>query len=141
MWYEYWNKRLEIRYTPIINIQKNVLYQDNNIDLEAFFNYPFKDTDLTLYQLGYIGTDSYFNSEIVPKVDKISSDIYSISDFNYINQIIIKIIFSMIFIIVISIICKYFISDSTIYIWNSALLASIFVNFIFKMFTSWKIKK
>ena len=90
MWYEYWNKRLDIRYTPVINIQKNVLYQDNNIDLEAFFSYPFKDIDLTLYQLGYIGIDSYFNSEIIPKVDKISSDIYSISGFNYINQIIIK---------------------------------------------------
>ena len=127
------NKRLDIRYAPIINIQKNVLYQDNNIDLQTFFNYPFKDTDLTLYQLGYIGTDSNFNSEIIPKVDKISSDIYSISDFNYINQIIIKIIFSIIFIIVISIICKYFISDNTIYIWNSALLASILVNFIFNI--------
>ena len=127
------NKRLDIRYAPIINIQKNVLYQDNNIDLQTFFNYPFKDIDLTLYQLGYIGTDSNFNSEIIPKVDKISSDIYSISDFNFINQIIIKIIFSIIFIIVISIICKYFISDNTIYIWNSALLASILVNFIFNI--------
>jgi len=127
------NKRLDTRYSPIINIQKNVLYQDNNIDLESFFNYPFKDSDLTLYQLGYIGTDSNFNSEIIPKVDKISSDIYSISDFNYINQIIIKIIYSMLFIIVISIICKYFISDNTIYIWNSAVLASILVNFVFNI--------
>ena len=127
------NKRLDTRYSPIINIQKNVLYQDNNIDLETFFNYPFKDTDLTLYQLGYIGTDSNFNSEIIPNVEKISSDIYSISDFNYINQIIIKIIYSMLFIIVISIICKYFISDNTIYIWNSAVLASILVNFVFNI--------
>ena len=127
------NKRLDTRYSPIINIQKNVLYQDNNIDLETFFNYPFKDTDLTLYQLGYIGTDSNFNSEIIPNVEKISSDIYSISDFNYINQIIIKIIYSMLFIIVISIIYKYFISDNTIYIWNSAVLASILVNFVFNI--------
>ena len=127
------NKRLDTRYSPIINIQKNVLYQDNNIDLETFFNYPFKDTDLTLYQLGYIGTDSNFNSEIIPNVEKISSDIYSISDFNYINQIIIKIIYSMLFIIVISIICKYFISDNTIYIWSSAVLASILVNFVFNI--------
>lgn len=127
------NKRLDTRYSPIINIQKNVLYQDNNIDLETFFNYPFKDTDLTLYQLGYIGTDSNFNSEIIPNVEKISSDIYSISDFNYINQIIIKIIYSMLFIIVISIICKYFISDNIIYIWNSAVLASILVNFVFNI--------
>jgi len=127
------NKRLDTRYAPIINIQKNDLYQDNNINLETFFNYPFKDTDLTLYQLGYIGTDSYFNSEIIPKIDKISSNIYSIKDFNYINQIIIKIIFSMIFIIVISIICKYFISDSTIYIWNFVLLLSIIINFIFNI--------
>jgi hypothetical protein len=128
------NKRLDTRYTPIINIQKNVLYQDNNIDLETFFNYPFKDTDLTLYQLGYIGTDSNFNSEIIPKVENILSDIYSISDFNYINQIIIKIIFSVIFIIVISLICKYFISDKTIYIWNSVLLLSAIANFIFNIF-------
>ena len=130
------NKRLDTRYTPIINIQKNVLYQDNNIDLETFFNYPFKDTDLTLYQLGYIGTDSNFNSEIIPKVENILSDIYSISDFNYINQIIIKIIFSVIFIIVISLICKYFISDKTIYIWNSVLLLSAIANFIFNIFVN-----
>ena len=39
----------------------------------------------------------------------------------------------MLFIIVISIICKYFISDNTIYIWNSAVLASILVNFVFNI--------
>ena len=128
------NKREDTRYLKIIDIQKDKLYEDNDINLDNFFNYPFKDADLTLYQLGYIGTDSYFNNEIIPNINKIISYVYSISDFNKVNEFIKKIIFSLIFIIIVSLICKYFISDSTMYIWNIilsvALISSLVINII-----------
>ena len=124
------NKRLDTRFSPIINIKKNELYKDNDILLENYFKYPFQDVELTLYQRGYIGTNSYFNSKIIPDINKLISDINNIYDLNKINQLIKKIIYSFIFIVIVSLICKYFISDKTIHIWNFILLAVILVNLI-----------
>ena len=124
------NKRLDTRYSPIINMPKNEFYEDNDIILDNFFNYPFQDTDLTLYQLGYIGADSSFNNDIMPNIDKLISDINTLYTFGNINQYIKQIIYSFIFIIIVSLICKYFISDSTIYIWNFILLVTIVLNLI-----------
>ena len=127
------NIRTDSRYIPITNIQKYNLYEDNNINLDNFFNYPYKDVELTLYQLGYIGTDSNFNTEIVPNINKVLSDTNSIYNLNIINQCIIKIIFSLIFIIIVCLLCKYFISDITIYIWNYILLTTIIINLVFNI--------
>ena len=119
------NERLDKRYSKLVDIQKNILYKDNDINLDNYFNYPFKDAILTLYQLGYIGTDSYFNSEIIPNINNIITYISNISDTNKINEYIKKIIFSLIFIIIFSLLCKKFIADSTMYIWNIILLVTV----------------
>ena len=124
------NIRLDSRYSPLINIQKNELYLDNDIILDNYFDYPFKDVNLTLYQIGYIGTDTLFNNEIIPNINDIVSNILYIYDLNNINQFINRIIYSLIFIIIVSLLCKYFISDSTIYIWNYILLFIILGNLI-----------
>lgn len=124
------NNRLDTRYIPIISIPKNELYRDNDIMLDNYFNYPFPNADLTLYQLGYIGTDSSFNNYIIPNIGNIISDINTIYNFDKINKYIKKIIYSLIFIIIVSLICKYFISDSTIYIWNFILLVVVLLNLI-----------
>lgn len=132
------DKRLDTRYSHIINIQKDQLYQDNNLNIDNFYNYPFKDTNLSLYQLGYIGTDSNFNTEIIPNISNIISYSYNIYDLNKINEFIKRIIFSFIFLIVVTLIFKYFISDRTVYIWNYILMAtvilSLVMNFIIQRF-------
>ena len=137
------NIRLDTRYFPIINVQKNELYKDNDIILDNsnFFNYPFQDSDLTLYQIGYIGTNSKFNDEIIPIISELISDINSIYDLNKINQFIKRIIYSFIFIIIISLILKYFISDKTIFIWNSILLSIIIIHLIINIIINILIKK
>ena len=124
------NIRLDSRYSPIIHLPKNELYLDNDIVLDNYFDYPFKDVELTLYQIGYIGTDSNFKNEILPNINKIISNIITIYNLNQINQFINRIIYSIIFIIIVSLLCKYFISDSTIYIWNFILLSIILGNFV-----------
>ena len=124
------NKRLDIRYIPIINIRKNELHKYNNINLEDYLYYPFQDVELTLYQIGYIGTDTNFNSEIFPRINEIISDINKISDLNKSNEIIKRIIYSFIFIIIVNLILKYFISDITIYVLNYILLIIIIVNLV-----------
>ena len=123
-------KRLDTRYSLIEKVQKNELYKDNDIYLDNFYDYPFQDSDLGLYQIGYIGTDYNFNIEIEPNINNLISDINRIYDLNKVNQFIKKIIYSFIFIIIVSLILKYFISDRTIYIWNSILLAIIMINLI-----------
>lgn len=122
------NVRLDSRYSPIINLQKDELYLDNDIFLDNYFEYPFKDVSLTLYQIGYIGTDYIFNNEIFPNINIIVSNVLNIYDLNIINQFINRIIYSLIFIIIFSLLYKYFISDGTIYIWNFILLSIILGN-------------
>ena len=134
------NKRLDTRYIPIINISKNELYKDNDIILDKYINFPFKDIDLTLYQLGYIGIDSLFNNDIISFIDKLTSNINNIYNWDKINKYIKKIIYSLIFIIIVSLICKYFISDSTIYIWNFILLITILLNLILDIIINISIK-
>ena len=134
------NRRLDKRYSPIINVTKNELYKDNDIFLDNFFNYPFQDSELTLYQIGYIGTDSKFNIEIIPIISKLISDLHKIDDLNKINQFIKRIIYSFIFIIIVSLILKYFISDKTIYIWNCILLTIIMINLIINIIINILIK-
>ena len=101
------NTRVDKRYTPVINLAKNELYLDNEIVLDDYINYPFQDADLTLYQLGYIGTDFSFNNHIMPNIGNLISDINTIYNYDTINKYVKKIIYSFIFIIIISLICKY----------------------------------
>ena len=121
------NKRLDNRYNKIINLKKNELHKDNGINLEDYLYYPFQNVELTLYQIGYIGTDTKFNSEIFPKINEIVSDTNNILDLNKFNEIIKRIIYSFIFIIIVNLIFKYFISDFTIYVLNYILLFIILV--------------
>ena len=98
------------------------LYIDNNINLDNFYEYPFKEVNLTLYKLGYIGIDKNFISEILNNTDKFITNINSISNYYKYNKYIISLIFSFIFLIIINLIFKYFIVDSTIYILSFILL-------------------
>ena len=116
------DKREDDRYHLISSINKNTLYKDNNINLDEFYNYPFKEVELNLYQLGYIGMDTKFISNILDNYDKFISDINSISDYNKYNKHIIPLIFSFIFLVIVNLIFKYFIVDITIYILSFILL-------------------
>ena len=57
------------------SINKRNLYKDNNISLDEFYEYPFKEVNLTLYQFGYIGIDTNFSLQILDNSDKFMSDI------------------------------------------------------------------
>ena len=116
-------QRLDSRYNEISSINKNTLYKDNNINLDNFHNYPFKEVELNLYQLGYIRMDTNFISNILDNSDKFISDINTISDYNKYNKHIIPLIFSFIFLVIVNLIFKYFIADITIYILSFILLA------------------
>ena len=115
--------RLDNRYKQISSINKNILYKDNNINLDDFYDYPFKEVELNLYQLGYISMDTKFISNILDNSDKFISDINTITDYNKYNKHIIPLIFSFIFLVIVNLIFKYFIVDLTIYIINFILLA------------------
>ena len=117
------NERLDKRYNLISSINKKDLYKDNNIDLETYFNYPFQEVNLNLYQLGYIGMDKNFITKILDDSDKYISDINKILDYNEINRYITLAIFSFIFLVIVNLIFKYFIVDCTIYILTFILLA------------------
>ena len=117
------DKRLDDRYIMLSSINKRNLYKDNNISLDEFYEYPFKEVNLTLYQLGYIGIDTNFSLQILDNSDKFISDINNITNFNKYNRYITPIIFSFIFLIIVNLIFKYIIADITIYILNFILLA------------------
>ena len=117
------NKRLDERYQLLLeSINKKNLYKDNGINLDEYYDYPFKDTNLNLYQLGYIGIDKNFIINILDNSDKFESDIDSMLDYNKYLSYGIPIIYSFIFIVIINLIFKYFIADVTIYILNFILL-------------------
>ena len=116
------NERLDKRYENLSSINKKNLYIDNNINLENFYEYPFKEVNLTLYKLGYIGIDKNFISEILNNTDKFITNINSISNYYKYNKYIISLIFSFIFLVIINLIFKYFIVDITIYILSFILL-------------------
>ena len=118
------DKRVDDRYIlKLSSINKNKLYKDNSINLGDYYNYPFKEANLNLYQLGYIGVDPSFISDILDKSDKYISDINSMSDYNKYNNYIKPFIFSLIFLIIVNLIFKYFIVDITIYILSFILIA------------------
>ena len=128
------NKRLDERYKYISSINQKNLYKDNNIDLDKFVSYPFKEVNLHLYQLGYIGIDKQFIGDILNNSDKFKSDINSITDYNKYNRYITPLIFSSIFLVIINLIFKYFIMDITIYILNFILLVFDLGNLILNIF-------
>ena len=75
------------------SINKKNLYIDNNINFDNFYEYPFKEVNLTLYKLGYIGIDKNFISEILNNTDKFITNINSISNYYKYNKYIISLIF------------------------------------------------
>ena len=118
------DKNLDKRYNlKLSSINKNSLYKDNNINLGGYYSYPFKEANLNLYQLGYIGVDPNFISDILDNSDKFISDINSMSDYNKYNNYIKPFIFSFIFLFIVNLIFKYFIVDITIYILSFILIA------------------
>ena len=138
------NERLDNRYNLLSSINKKNLYEDNNINLDDYFDYPFKDTNLNLYQLGYIGMNKNFISDILNNSEIFISDINKIEDFNKYNKYLVPIIFSFIFLVIVNLMFKYFIVDITIYILNFILIAinianltlSIIIFFSLKNFKS-----
>ena len=116
------NERLDSRYKLLSLINKKNLYKDNNISLDDYFDYPFKDINLTLYQLGYIGINKNFILDILNNSDIFISDINSITNYNKYNKYLVPIIYSFIFLVIVNLVFKYFIVDITIYILNFILL-------------------
>ena len=128
-------KRLDERYnSKFLAINKNRLYKDNGINLNDYYDYPFKEAKLNLYQLGYIGIDKNFISEILEKNDKFITDINNMLDYNKYNIYFKPFIFSILFLIIVNLIFKYFIADITIYILSLFLLALDIAYLVFNIF-------
>ena len=122
------NERLDLRYILLSSINKKNLYKDNNINLDDYYDYPFKEVNLSLYQLGYIGMNKNFISDILNNSEIIISDINSIMNYNKYNKYLVPIIYSFIFLVIVNLIFKYFIVDITIYILNFILLGVVITN-------------
>ena len=129
------HKRFDERYKlKLSQINKNRFYEDNGINLNNYYDYPFKEAKLNLYQLGYITIDKNFISEILEKSDKFITDINDMSDYNKYNTYIKPFIFSFIFLIIVNLIFKYFIVDITIYILSFFLIALDIAYLVFNIF-------
>ena len=63
------NERLDSRYKLISSINKKNLYKDNYINLDDYYDYPFKEINLSLYQLGYIGMNKNFILNILNNLE------------------------------------------------------------------------
>ena len=138
------NERLDTRYKPLTLINKTNLYNDNGINLDEYYDYPFKGINLNLYQLGYIGIDKNFISNILDNSDRFISNINRILNYYEYNKYIILMIFSFLFLIIVNLIFKYFIVDITIYILTIIFLGfglanltlNIFIIFLLREFNS-----
>ena len=138
------NERLDKRYKSLTIINKKKLYIDNGINLDEFYDYQFKEINLNLYRLDYIGFDKNFISNILDNSDKFISNINNISNYNEYNKYITLTIFSFLYLVIINLIFKYFIVDVTIYIFNFILLGlgvanltlNIFILFLLNDFNS-----
>ena len=128
------NERLDKRYKSLAIINKKKLYIDNGINLDEFFDYQFKEINLNLYRLGYIGFDKNFISNILDNSDKFISNINNISNYNEYNKYITLTIFSFLYLVIINLIFKYFIVDVTIYIFNFILLGLCVANLALNIF-------
>ena len=128
------NERLDTRYKPLTLINKTNLYNDNGINLDEYYDYPFKGINLKLYQLGYIGIDKNFISNILDNSDRFISNINRILNYYEYNKYIILMIFSFLFLIIVNLIFKYFIVDITIYILTIIFLGFGFANLTLNIF-------
>ena len=133
--------RFDDRYKSIFDIQKNILFDYNNITLEneeQFPLYPYINANLTLYKINYIGINNLIdiNDETSNQYMLFNQkeNINQIHSFNQIYIVFIRINSTIFVLFIINFFYKYYIVDDVIYIFNILMIGVSLLIFGFSFY-------